>query len=310
LGDGAAPAPQTRSARPSRLLAAATSFFAYPLIGAGFFILGHRRLLKAWLVVGGVLLASLIVGARAPLPRLCLAGIGGMTLAAVIAVIHTAVTKPGAGFLGGRAWLVALALVLGAKGGSLVVKYALVEAFQMPSGSMLPGLLVGDHIFVRKGRGGVTRGDPIVFEFPQDRSTDYIKRVVAVGGDTVEVREGVVLINGEPLAQTPIEGGCAFSDRTGEPGADDPNRCKLVRETNNGRSYPIMFEEGRPAQDHPRTVIPPGAVFVLGDNRDNSYDSRKWGTVPVDAIKGVATVIWWSNAGGHIRWSRIGHGIE
>jgi len=313
LADGGAPAaaaPQTTPARPSRFLAALTSFFAYPLIGAGFLILGHRRRFRFWLAIGVVLLASQIIGARVPVPRLCIAGIAGMTLAALVAVIHTAVTKPGIGFVGGRAWLVALALVLGAKGAGLVVRFAVVEAFQMPSGSMIPTLLVGDHMFVRKGHSGVARGAPIVFKFPADRSTDYIKRIVAVGGDTVEVREGGVLINGEPLAQTPIEGECPVVDRRGEGGGDEPIACKLVRETNGGRSYTIMFEEGRAAQDHPRTVVPPDAVFVLGDNRDNSYDSRKWGTVPVDDIKGVATVIWWSNDNGDVRWSRIGHGVE
>jgi signal peptidase I len=71
-----------------------------------------------------------------------------------------------------------------------------------------------------------------------------------------------------------------------------------------------MLEPDHPAMDHPRTVIPPDSVFVLGDNRDNSYDSRRWGTVPVDAIKGKATVLWWSSGKTGIRWSRIGRGIE
>jgi signal peptidase I len=313
LADGTAPAaeaPQAVPAKPSRFLATLTSFFAYPLVGAGFLILGHRRRLVAWLTVGVVLFASLIIGVRAPVPRLCVAGIVGATLAALVAVIHTAVTRPGNGFLGGRAWLAALALVLGAKGTGLVVRYAVVEAFQMPSGSMIPNLLVGDHMFVRKGLGGVTRGAPIVFKFPMDRSTDYIKRIVAMGGDTVEVREGVVLVNGEPLAHTPIEGACPVVDRRAEGGGDEPMACKLVRETNGGRSYTIVFEEGRSAADFPRTTVPTDAVFVLGDNRDNSADSRRWGTVPVDDIKGVPTVIWWSKDNGTVRWSRIGHGIE
>jgi signal peptidase I len=301
---------QTPPAKPSRFLATLTSFFAYPLIGAGFLILGHRRPFRGWLTIGLALLASLIMGATIPVPRLCMAGIGGIMLAVVVAVIHTALTKPGNGILAGRAWLVALALVLGAKGVGLVVRFALVEAFQMPSGSMVPTLLVGDQIFVRKGHSGVTRGAPIVFKFPADRSTDYIKRIVAVGGETVEVRGGVVLINGEPLAQTPIEGECPVVDRRSEGSGDEAIDCKLVRETNGGRSYTIMFEEGRPAADFPRTTVPPDAVFVLGDNRDNSYDSRRWGTVPVDDIKGVATVVWWSKDNGGIRWSRIGHGIE
>jgi signal peptidase I len=300
---GGAEAPPARSAagtnRPSRLLAAATTFLAYPLMGAGFFILGKPRRFAAWATVGALMLAALIIGVRVRVPRLCVAGIMGMFLTILLAVIHTAVTKPGNGLTAGRAWLVAIALVVPGHGAARVIKYTLVEAFQIPAGSMVPNLIVGDHIFVKKGRGDIARGDVIVFEFPQDRSTDYVKRVVALGGDTVEVKSGIVSINGAELAQAAIKNEPnPCPDETGEPG------CWFVRETSGDRTYTIMFS-GNAASDHPRTVVPEGTVFVLGDNRDNSYDSRKWGTVPIDHIKGKATVIWWSR-----HMSRIGSGID
>ena len=176
---------------------------------------------------------------------------------------------------------------------------------------MIPTLLVGDHIFVKKGRASVARGDVIVFEFPLDRHTDYVKRVVAIGGDTIEVRAGVPLINGVPLDHQPIAEPCVYRDDSAPPEDSDPQPCTLVRETNAGRSYTIMLEPAHRAQDFPRTTIPSGEVFVMGNNRDNSYDSRKWGTVPVDHIKGIATVTWWSKVpNGPMRWSRVGHGIE
>ncbi len=151
---------------------------------------------------------------------------------------------------------------------------------------MVPTLLVGDHIFVKKGRANVARGDVIVFEFPLDPSTDYVKRVVAIGGDTIEVRDGVPLINGMPLDQTAIADRAFFRDESAPPEDSDARPARWrARRTPAARTRSCS----RPAttrQDFQRTTVPTGEVFVLGDNRDNSLDSRKWGTVPVDHIKG------------------------
>jgi signal peptidase I len=258
---------------PVWLLAAITTFLAFPLIGAGFFIIGRRRPLIAWVTVGVVLLATAIIAARLPVPRLCVGGFVAAYLAALLAIIHTAVAKPDTPLRGGRAVVVAIALILGAKGAGLVVRYTLVEAFQVPSGSNLPTLLVGDHIFAKKGNGAVARGDVIVFKYPPDPRTDYIKRVVAIGGDTIEVKGGVPAINGVPLAHQPIDGPCAYRDPSAT--GDGEHSCTLVRETNAGRSYTIMLMSSTHAQDLDRTIIPPGQVFVIGDNRDNSSDSRR-----------------------------------
>jgi signal peptidase I len=127
-----------------------------------------------------------------------------------------------------------------------------------------------------------------------------------MGGDTVEVRSGVVSVTGAEIPPAEVKNDPnPCPTEIGEPG------CWFARETSGARTYTIMFDE-HPAQDHPRTVIPPGEVFVLGDNRNNSYDSRRWGTVPVDHIKGVVTMTWWSRGLGvtDVRWSRVGSAIH
>jgi len=138
--------------------------------------------------------------------------------------------------------------------------------------------------------------------------TDYLKRVVAVEGDVVQIRDDVVSINGRDLPQQTVDERC--------PPPDDQEGCKVLRETDGRRSYLIMLT-GPSSPDFSPTLVPPGNVFVLGDNRRNSSDSRIWGFVPVENIKGVTSFIWWSRGGGGrlhsarkwfdaIRWERIG----
>jgi signal peptidase I len=166
-----------------------------------------------------------------------------------------------------------------------------VQAFKIPSGSMLPTLQIGDHILVNKfiygprlevpltqwslgqlpGIREVRQGDVIVFIYPRERDKDFIKRVVAVAGQTVEARGTSVLIDGKKM--------------------DDPNG---------------HYEKREHVEFGPFTV-PAGHVFVMGDNRDESYDSRFWGPVPVQDIKGLAMVIYWSWGGENwVRWDRLG----
>jgi signal peptidase I len=159
---------------------------------------------------------------------------------------------------------------------------------------MKPTLQIGDHILVNKFIYGVKipflrntvipvgdpkRGDIVVFIYPQDRSKDFIKRVIAVGGETVEIRNKTLFINGEPYDD---EHGVYVDDYV-IPGALQP-RDNL---------QPLK--------------IPPGTVFVMGDNRDQSYDSRFWGVVDLQDVMGKAFIIYWSwdrEAFG-VRWSRL-----
>jgi len=211
---------------------------------------------------------------------------------------------------------------------ALLLRAFVVEAFQIPSGSMIPTLEVGDHIFVSKFSYGLSipftdtkilqysqpsRGDVIVFKFPQDTSTDYIKRVVGLPGDTVEVRQGQLYVNGNEIHRERVPERCHYSE-VSTAGVPDDHDCERWVETLGKKVHDTILEPAHPAQDHPRTVIPPGEVFVMGDNRDNSYDSRKWGTVKMNLIKGRALIIWWSRGNSApnpvgwakaIRWKRF-----
>jgi len=176
---------------------------------------------------------------------------------------------------------------------ALVVRTFVIQAFKIPSGSMENTLLIGDHIFVNKflygyhipytnGRvlrfASPRRGDIIVFVFPEDPSKDFIKRVIAVPGDTVEIRNKVVLINGEPLH----EGYTRFADGDAVDG--------FVRRRDN----------------LPPVNVPEKKYFVMGDNRDRSYDSRFWGFVDEDAIIGKALFIYFSlNWDTDLRWYEL-----
>lgn len=179
---------------------------------------------------------------------------------------------------------------------ALFIRTFVVQAFKIPSGSMKPTLLVGDHILVNKFIYGVKlpfvnttlipvtdpkRGDIVVFKFPEDPKKDFIKRVIGVSGDIVEVRNKKVYLNHKPMVDTH---GAYL----------DPH---------------VILGRARPRDNFGPVTVPAGALFVMGDNRDHSYDSRFWGFVDLSMVKGEAFIIYWSwdkeNSG--IRWGRFGH---
>lgn len=183
---------------------------------------------------------------------------------------------------------------------ALAVRSSVVQAFWVPSGSMLPTIQIGDHLFVNKLAyavrlpftttpllrvSQVQRGDIVVFVSPADRSTDLIKRVIAVAGDTVEIRNKQVLVNGTPIDDAHAH----FTDGMINPSGERDNM--------------------------PPRQVPEGKFFVMGDNRDRSYDSRYWGFADVDDIKGKATFIYWSRdtSQGWLvapRFERFGHFVR
>lgn len=188
---------------------------------------------------------------------------------------------------------VALALLL-----AVVIRTSVVQAFKIPSGSMLPTLEVGDHILVNKFAYGIRlpvvgtrlfdtstprRGDVVVFVYPVDPSKDFIKRVVAVPGDVIQIRNKRVYINGEVW--------------------DDPHAYFADGSALGG---------GSPRDVYGPVTVPPGQIFVMGDNRDRSYDSRFWGFVDVEEVQGKAFLIYWSWDGHDrwVRWDRVGAVIQ
>ena len=178
---------------------------------------------------------------------------------------------------------------------ALFIRTFIVQAFKIPSGSMKETLQIGDHILVNKFIYGVKipflrttiievknpkRNEIVVFKFPEDPGKDFIKRVIGVAGDVVEHRDKKVYVNNEPVDDI-------FGMYT------DPH------------IFPGSFQ---PRDNFGPVTVPPGSLFVMGDNRDHSYDSRWWGFVNLKAVQGKAIMIYWSwdkdNFG--VRWDRIG----
>ncbi len=184
--------------------------------------------------------------------------------------------------------IVAFAIVGAIVSGTIRERW--VQAYKLPSASMQPSLLVGDHILVQKRPVSIGRGDLVVYEFPEDPSKDFIHRVIGIPGDTVEIREKSVLVNGTPLSEAYVqfaEGAGADSRTSGE-----LNREAIARVRDN--MAPLK--------------VPPEKYFLMGDNRDRSYDSRFWGLVDRSKVKGVARSIYfsWDTEKKQIRWSRVG----
>ncbi len=178
---------------------------------------------------------------------------------------------------------------------ALVVKTSVVEAYKIPSSSMEDTLLVGDFLLANKFIYGAEilftkwklpavrdpkAGDVVIFIFPDDGVTKYIKRCVAVGGDTVEIRNSQLYVNGVI--------------------SDNPERAKFIDAQRQNEQAFVPDRRGTGRDNFGPYVIPANTFFMMGDNRDNSYDSRFWGTVPRANVLGMAMAVHWSwNEGEH-----------
>lgn len=201
----------------------------------------------------------------------------------------------------------------------LVIRSFIAEPFRIPSGSMLPTLHVGDFILVNKFAYGVRlpvlntkiidvsepkRGDVLVFRYPKNPQVDYIKRLVGLPGDKVGYFNKTIYINGEAISQVEKEKGSNLLGIV-------PSNNELRVETLGLHTHELLIDPERRLIEG-EMVVPAGEYFVMGDNRDNSNDSRFWGTVPEANLVGKAFFIWMSwdwNEGG-IVWNRLGDSIN
>lgn len=343
-----------------RLSAILVNLLVWP--GFGHFALGRFARGSIWIAIG---VASFLLS---PLHMLLPLGavIAGRVLSAVDAGLVRARPLPQAGpfLLRVVSAVVALGLMI------MLTRIYYVEAFKIPAGGMIPTLQIGDHLFVNKlayRAGAPERGDVIVFVNPCMPDRDYVSRVVALGGDTVELRCDILYVNGVAARVLAEVGDCRYWDRDFRDSWEE-QQCSRYVETLGAVEHDIVYTPDRPERDRERSKaapddytgvagehdfpgeelpgcegmsgaaaagrppgrieesapengrymgacrpqrryrIPDGHIFTMGDNRDNSSDSRAWGPVPVDHVKGRVIGIWWST--GHdreIRWDRMDH---
>jgi signal peptidase I len=219
---------------------------------------------------------------------------------------------------------------------ALAIRWALAEAYVIPSGSMLPTLLLHDHIFVNKLIYGIRipfskewlvkfkapeRGEVIVFKYPEDENTFFIKRIVGLPGDKILFDGMDLYINDQKVATRDPESTWDFdwlrdSDVEFEKSLHG-NKTEML----GNHPHSILFRKGEPSREAGPLTVPENALFVMGDHRDNSKDSRFWGFVPMENILGRAMFVWLSCDEPlpvvgvacdprTIRWGRLGHSIN
>jgi len=197
---------------------------------------------------------------------------------------------------------------------ALFIRTFIIQAFKIPSGSMKSTLLIGDHLLVNKFIYGIRvpfidkyiiqfkkpeRGDVVVFKWPEDESKDFIKRVVGIEGDTIEIKDDILYVNKKRVEQT-------FSGKF----TDESIRNADIFEEVIGDNKHFILDQLTKKENYGPVTVPENSIFVMGDNRDNSQDSRYWENetfVKLEKIKGKALIIYWSwtNWKSWPRWNRF-----
>lgn len=197
----------------------------------------------------------------------------------------------------------------------------LFEPFRIPSGSLEPTLMTGDFILVNKydygvrlpvvhkkifGQSAPERGDIVIFRWPPNPSVDFIKRVVGVPGDRISYINKQLTINGKPVPQSFLKNTVAYDESGDEWQANEKSEDLL------GVKHDIYVDPAKSSRDYRDIIVPPGMYFMMGDNRDDSADSRFWGFVPDENIIGKAVLVWmsWDNNKTRIRFDRLGKAVH
>lgn len=214
-----------------------------------------------------------------------------------------------------REWLESLLVVALI---AIIIRSFIVAPFKIPSSSMVPTLAIGDYIFVERYAYGLRipftdyqffpkapeRGDVVVFDYPMDRSKDYIKRIIGLPGDEIRYEKNKLYINGKEM---PLEyqGRYTYFLSDGSVDVSELYREQLIEKEHDVLRKKESIKDGV-------WKVPEGHYFVLGDNRNNSRDSRFWGVVPQSYLVGRAAIIWWSwdKRFNEVRWERIGNLIR
>lgn len=310
-----APASPSRAARPSRRVGMALTLFFGPGVGHTYLGVALRGLYWALLplLAGLVLCASVIRAGRGY--GFILPGVLLIVLLRLGALIDVFVVPEGRLRRTSLLWVVLFwaASVIGSVALALLIRTYLVQAFKIPGGGMQPTLLVQDHVFVAMGafrRESPKRGDLAVFVHPEHPDQDYVKRVIAVPGDRLEVRDGHPFLNGWPVPH------CTVGNNVTLPRSqvDDfvvESRGALELEYLGEHSYLVFIDDNRFMAAEQTWTVAPNELFVLGDNRNNSADSRTWfeghgGGVPFENLIGRPVVVWLAfRADGSVDWPRL-----
>jgi signal peptidase I len=286
--------------------------------GIGHYYLGRTRRALLWLLVPSAVFALGVilmpaVGDLVGFGTAFFVLFGGIALAWIASLVDLRFTpvmrSPGAAKVFGY-WILGAVLSVAVR---LPLRAVVLEAFKTPSGSMSPTLLPGDHIMADKlgpRTRGARRGEVMVFRYPEKPDQEFVKRVIAVGGDVLEVEGGHPRINGWPVPSCKVGDGSLDGD-------SDPVPAEIFVEFLEGEAYLVAITKSEwtsHATQGPY-VVPAGEAWVLGDNRNNSHDSRMWfggrgGGVPRDNLRGRALFRWLTLTPRGIDWSRVGTSLR